>query len=306
MIKEVDSMSKRANLALINIEAAEVEKVTVNTVVTAAVVIEDSETGLVDIKVANRMVLGKLITKARQLCPSIKPAGFVVDKQGNVKGNGLIAIKPLLQGGEARCFAVAEIKRYGNNEVAGYVLVDRAGNIGKFTKATVAGMMTKNASFVANMKLVTDSAGRSYCALKDTNSALCFISGKAESQANLKAANKQAQAVAKKPVATKVDKEAEAKAKFLAKLKGTKFGSLVNDQYSVPCLELLFGLAKAHRRYEYLLNPKYSFRQMATLVEAYAKGVDISVLSDPKLSEDEMYDRMVSLQNGFWSESKFL
>lgn len=291
-------MRTNTSLFLLNIEADKVENISVNTVVTAALVTEDTTTGKVNIKIAKRMVLGKIIAKAKAGFPNVRPSGFVVDRNGKVKGNGLVALKPLLVGGAGVSYAVAEIRRYGKKEVIGYVLCDKNGKFGRLTKANVVECLTKNDDFVVNMKLVRDQKGQPFCALKDTNGVLSYIVGLEESKQNLKTAAKAAPAAKKMTVDEK-------KAEVLDKIKNSRLGSLLTPEYSIDCIEFLIELASARQKYDYLLNPKYDISQMQVLQIGYSEGVDISKYSDPKYDVKMMYDMLSVLRNGLWEECTF-
>ena len=287
-----------ASLFLLNIEEKGVECITVNSIVTAALVVENTNSGKITVTIADRIPLDRVIVKARSMCPNVKPAHFFI-KNGQVKGNGLVSLKPLLSGGTGTSVAVAEIKRYGKNEVAGYVLCDRVGRIGKLSKANVLTMLAKNSDFVTNIKVISDSTGKQFCALKETKGVLTYTIGLEESKKNI-ARN------VTKPAATNSKQTESKKAAVLNRIKGSRLGKYLSEDYSLDCMMFLVTLAKNHVRYDHLLNPKYNVEQMAIIHTGYCEGLDISKYSDPNISAKGMNDMYIALKNGMWEDCLFI
>ncbi len=294
-------MTTNASLFLLDIEEQKIEDVTVNSVVTAALAVENSALGKIDIVVASRMVLSKVIDKARLKYPNIKLVSFHIEN-GRVKGNGLVSFKPLLAGGKGVAVAVAEVKRYGKNEVAGYVLCDRGGRVAKISKRDVMANMMHNEDFVVNIKIVRDVKDKVFCSLKETDGILTYVVGLEESRRNTR------KEVAK-PVTKPMSKESKVdlkKRELLSRIRGSRLGKYVNEDYSLDCLVFLIDLAKRHVKYDHLLNSKYTWGQMAIINSGYIDGLDISLYSDPKKSEKEMNDIYIALKHGVWSNCTFM
>lgn len=298
-------MSK-AYLFLTDIEEVKESDVTLQSIVTAAVVITNGSCDKIDIKIASRIKLGDLMAKAAIASNNgtVEIANFNVKLVNNtyeVKGNGLVSIKYLLHNSrECGAIAIAQIKRIGNDDTVGYIFCTRDGKAGQLTKEKAFEYMNKRGvNSVQNMRLCKDSFGKSgYVAAQDLRHMPTYIIGAS-------ATHGAAMPAPKAPchcTNTRDKANNERKAALLKKLDGKKIALHLNMDYDYDAMMFIIYLAKKHQRYDYLLNPEYTADQMRVIRAGLREGYDISQFNDPSTPEEEMLKRLNLMREGVWYE----
>ena len=287
-------MADRVKIFLLDINEESSKRITLNSVVSVAIVKEVASTGKIDVKVAKGKTLGNVIATVKAKIPSAEPASFKVMKDGYITGNGSMSLEHITRQGKAKAVAVAEVTRLGNNsEVVGYVLIDRSGKVACLNRKAVMEFYKKHSrTAVANLKLIEENNHSLAVAAKDKESLLKYVIGKQESNAN-KGEEKPADI---KKVAA-VDAQ---KADILKSVRGTKFAAIVGDKFGADEIKFLLFTHNRRRKIKYLMNPAYKAEQMKVLQYFFERGVDIAKFSDPKLPAKEMWARGYAVEAGMW------
>lgn len=292
------------SIFLLSVREARAKDVTVNSTVTAAVVGTSEDGAQFDIKVASDLTIKQLLFKASRISGKVKLGNFNVTKEGNVTGTGLVGISSILATGPAKAIAVAQIKRIGSSDTAGFVMCDREGRAGQMTKKNALMYMQKNgADSVQNLKLCRPGYGKAdYIAAQELDTLPVYIIGAKKAEVKAEEPNRTTSTPQNKP--QRDEANAARKKAVLAKLAKSKVGQKLNERYDYDAIMFIVYLAKKHRVYSYLLNPEYTEAQMRVLHSGFREGYDISQFNDASISDKEMLDRLNLMRLGVWYEVK--
>lgn len=284
----------RYTIFLLSIAESRHHDVNVMSVVNAAVVGTSEDGSKLDVKIASNITIRDLLAKTSKLNGEVRIGNFYISSKTNeVEGTGTISIKELIRGGANKAVVVGEIKRLGSSETVGYIMCDREGKAGQLTKEKAVQYMIKNGhDSVQNLMLCRPGYGKKdYVSLKDSRNLPVYIIGAVKREA------KQVHV----PVEQERDKgNTERKEAVLKKLAGKQVGRYLDSRYDLEAIMFIMYLAKKHRKYTYLLNPKYTADQMRVIHSGYREGYDISKFNDPTLSSTEMLDRLNLMRLGVW------
>lgn len=252
--------------------------------------------------------LADIVTKLKASGGYIKYGNFDV-KGGKITGNGKVAVKTLTPTGGGKFVAIAQYKKTANTPVSGYLLADDNGMTGTVSREWVQKQLDMHGSaYVQNLKTV-DKGGKEFVSAQDSLfeyvlSSMQTVSDHAQTEVKAIEENKPValpQAAPKMSAKERADKVEMLKRKKMLEIVGnTKVGKRLNTQYSSAAMRYIITLAKARRKYDFLLNPAYSVEQMTILHKGYTDGVDITQFNDPKISASAMRAIHSHLKGGAW------
>lgn len=274
----------------------------IDTVINAVVVInsvDGTKFNVLDAsKVTMRNVL-KTVSQKYGLQTNINYGNFDL-KYNSTKFTGTSSASLARLGGYV---VISDIRKYGTKEVVGYVVSNSECVIAKINKSKLVDAMENNGIKGQNFSVVKQEGKQSFISLNDASRIMPYYIGVPTDKLS-----KPVHTVPEKPPTGKVDKyipgvfakdterskrtetpeEIEKKKSAIAKLKCTRLGRQINDSYCYEAIKYLAYLCRKHSRYDYLLDPNYTYEQMIVLQRAYRKGIDISKFNDPHIPSDEM------------------
>lgn len=291
---------------LLSINEVRVAHASLDSEVIAVVASCDSDNNKLDVKKAANITVRQLLGRVSHLGGTMVLGNFSINNaDGKLSGTGKVGIAPLLRNTTCKLVAIAQIRRMGENEAAGYLMCDRSGNAGSMSKKQLLAYMRENGGeSVQNMKYIqfNPAAGVPYIAAQEPEKLCIHYMGCTPKRTIPQPVPVEVKSPAEvKKQNSPVD---EKKAKLLQKIRNTKLASVITDEYEYDAIQFLLYLAKKRRKYSYLLNPKYSAEAMNIIHDAYCEGLDISVLTDPSLTPRELHSRFTLLQCGVWYDVK--